>query len=774
MLRRCGPPVGLYVVICAFVIWHVRQLESPAIPDLWPWAVLALAPALAAVLVGGEHRAARLYGLFAVPTLVAAIGFATGHWPFRPHLRGDDGYFRLVGGELRDGLDRWVRTILPFDPDRYSALHTVVLLAIFICLAALAAALVVFRAPYPAMIAAFVPFLVVSTVYILDHVAFRAAVFLALALAILAVLQPRRRPGLQLAAGAAVILVAVAAAAVPGVAKSALLDWKQWGKADRPGESVAFIWDHSYGGLSRPDKPVRLLRVYAKEPAYWRAVVLGRFNGIAWVEETRVVQSAAPPALTVPPDQLAVAPEGATETRQQVRVKNVNLATTHVVGPSEIVAIAGIDRDAARIDRTDEGVFRTAQPIPVDSEFTVDTVQVKPDLKVLKESQPNYPEEILRQGLPLLPDGTMFPVYGAPGREQVAADIFSQSFWDPAVIRWKDAYAQSRTVTRDAESAFEVVAALEADFQENFTYDETADYADAPDGPLPAFYLDGKTGYCQMFAGTMTVLLRMYGIPARVGEGFVEGQQDEDGRYFDVTDRDAHAWVEVWFPEYGWLAFEPTPTRTLPNDYSTTSPDFSKAATAAFGGPTAGRVFNTARLDDLARALGSPGGLLGPTGRGGRAEREAGDGTGAGGSGAAWRPGFVSFIALLAFALVALLVLVKRLRGVLPYVRREPHRIAGAVRRDLEAFVRDQGVPAAVTTLTPREFATMLYREFGVDAQAWAAEQARARYGPRGRRSDDAAHNARRESRLVKRRLRRALSVSERTRGAVRVRSLLP
>ena len=60
-------------------------------------------------------------------------------------------------------------------------------------------------------------------------------------------------------------------------------------------------------------------------------------------------------------------------------------------------------------------------------------------------------------------------------------------------------------------------------------------------------------------------------------------------------------------------------------------------------------------------------------------------------AGTSWHPGFISWILILAVVLVVLLFLVKKLRGVVPYLRRDPHDIAGAVRRDLEAYVRDQG-----------------------------------------------------------------------------------
>lgn len=74
-----------------------------------------------------------------------------------------------------------------------------------------------------------------------------------------------------------------------------------------------------------------------------------------------------------------------------------------------------------------------------------------------------------------------------------------------------------------------------------------------------------QQGYCEQFAGTMAVLARALGFPARVAVGFTPGTQDEDDRrLYHVTGLNAHAWVEVLFPRWGWLAFEPTPTRVNP------------------------------------------------------------------------------------------------------------------------------------------------------------------------------------------------------------------
>ncbi len=94
-----------------------------------------------------------------------------------------------------------------------------------------------------------------------------------------------------------------------------------------------------------------------------------------------------------------------------------------------------------------------------------------------------------------------------------------------------------------------------------FTYDEEAPAGHGIDDLL--FFLQSQRGYCEQFAGTMSVLLRALGYPARVAIGFLPGARDTSGVYH-VSTEDAHAWVEMFFPDYGWLAFEPTPGRSNP------------------------------------------------------------------------------------------------------------------------------------------------------------------------------------------------------------------
>jgi transglutaminase-like putative cysteine protease len=91
-----------------------------------------------------------------------------------------------------------------------------------------------------------------------------------------------------------------------------------------------------------------------------------------------------------------------------------------------------------------------------------------------------------------------------------------------------------------------------------FTYNLGAALFDSADG-LQSFLTKSRTGFCVQSAYAMTVLSRLLGIPARFVVGYTSGTRTKNGTY-RVMNTDAHAWTEVYFPTYGWLRFEPTPS----------------------------------------------------------------------------------------------------------------------------------------------------------------------------------------------------------------------
>jgi hypothetical protein len=82
------------------------------------------------------------------------------------------------------------------------------------------------------------------------------------------------------------------------------------------------------------------------------------------------------------------------------------------------------------------------------------------------------------------------------------------------------------------------------------------------------FLFYAQKGFCSYYASSMTVLLRAVGVPARLVTGYANGEFNYNDHFYHVPLANAHAWVEVYFPLYGWVEFEPTPSQPA-YDYAT-------------------------------------------------------------------------------------------------------------------------------------------------------------------------------------------------------------
>jgi hypothetical protein len=240
----------------------------------------------------------------------------------------------------------------------------------------------------------------------------------------------------------------------------------------------------------------------------------------------------------------------------------------------------------------------------------------------------------------------------------------------------------------------------------------------------------------------MAAMLRMLGIPARVAVGFTSGTRD-DGTWV-VTDHDAHAWVEVWFAGIGWVPFDPTPGRgTLGGEYSIASS--SEAAVARL---RRGQLTESTPAPTRAPDLPGPADV----------------------SNTSHAPSLVGIGLVLAALWIALLGVGKALVRRARYLSRDPRRLATASRRELEDFLRDQGVdvpPNATLVALQRA----VHDELGLDGRAFAAAAARARFG-RPTSLGQGGASPRREVRRLIRAARRELSLWARFRGLVSLRSL--
>ncbi|WP_062052544.1 transglutaminaseTgpA domain-containing protein [Bacillus sp. JCM 19034] len=119
-------------------------------------------------------------------------------------------------------------------------------------------------------------------------------------------------------------------------------------------------------------------------------------------------------------------------------------------------------------------------------------------------------------------------------------------------------------IVAEEDSRYDKAKAIEQYFRlSDFTY-ETEDVPIPSNGQdyVDQFLFETRRGYCDNFSTSMIVMLRTLDIPARWVKGFTQGAEVEqlshDRSVYEVTNSNAHSWVEVYFPEVGWVPFEPT------------------------------------------------------------------------------------------------------------------------------------------------------------------------------------------------------------------------
>ena len=116
----------------------------------------------------------------------------------------------------------------------------------------------------------------------------------------------------------------------------------------------------------------------------------------------------------------------------------------------------------------------------------------------------------------------------------------------------------ARQITSRAATPYDKAVVMESYLRTRYAY--TLNLTGKPgEDALARFLFINRAGHCEYFASAMTVMLRALGIPARYVNGFLPGQYNDIGGDYIVRASDAHSWVEVYFPGYGWMTFDPTP-----------------------------------------------------------------------------------------------------------------------------------------------------------------------------------------------------------------------
>jgi transglutaminase-like putative cysteine protease len=728
------------VVVPAIVVaadW--LRLEQPrAVEAALAVALLALAAAFAPSF--------RLRLVAALPVALAAgrIAFSTWHpW--------------TMAARFANGFLDFYDVPAPFDPRVHQDMRGTVLVAIFVfCLAlGLAAAA---RRPVLAVLVAVLGAGWPSTLLQGGHALLRGAAILLAGLVLLAGLTRRPVPRPALPAALVLALLGVVASTSSAVAKQEIVHWQGWDFYNRPQApvSVSYVWDSQYGGIRFPKLKTTVFKVRGPSTSlYWRATTLDQFDGVRWVESPRAAgaQFARPDPLQ-PPSARA----RKNWVREEVTIEA--FADNHLVGASDPVAF---DTGGAPVEHAGYGIALIPEGLTRGFRYTAWSFAPAPGPAQLASSRPAYPAALTRPGAFLdVEPGAPAPAFGAAGRERRLAAIFASV---PGSLAYEPLARVAEQVAGRARSPYAATVALESWFRSRggFTY------ADQPPlsprlPPLVYFVLRSRSGYCQYYAGAMTLMLRYLGIPAREAVGFTSGSYSHGT--WTVTDHDAHAWVEVWFRGYGWLPFDPTPGRgRLSAPYSAGSAHFDLASLARllgarFGsaGPGNGPDFPRRGLPQNAVLAGSASERAGVFG-----------GSGGGATGAAIGS-LLGLLAIVVGGVASAIVTTKTGLRRRRYLTRDPRRVAAACRSELADYLVDQRL-AAAGSATLHELGTLVDEELSVDSTAFVAAATAARFGPPGGAAP-AARRARRELRLLLRRVRGRLTPVERARGLLSLRSL--
>lgn len=618
-MRRSAALIGTLVALAAYASWQWFALVAE--PPIGRWAALiALALALAAALDGlssvGRPPARRvLAGALVAAALVAGLGIAG----LEVRLLAPGNWAELQA-ELDSGLAGVSQVELPYDgPNGWTTLG-ILLAAPIVVIGAVALALW----PSSAAARARRTFAMVTLValygFSVTWEAPSSEALRGLALLILLAAYIWLPRGVALPRGLRRPLTGAVALAVAGGAATALasgvegddplVDYRGWAifGAER---DVRFDWNHSYGPFEWPQRGTTLLEIRSDRPLLWRTSVLDSFDGSRWL------RGGAPDVPGVPTDLAGASTEMVDSNRK--RGWSVFPGIEVQALSSDLIVGAGVTRQVNGIETysldPDGVALLGSAPLTEGDSYSIEGYSPDPSARQLRRADGRYPRGLARYVALTLPYGaealgTAPPVAPlvsvvAPLRGSRAADRSDPVGEVVAGTAYERVHALARRLTRRADTAYEAVSAIEAHLRS----DEYRYKQDVPlrRNPLPAFLFMDREGYCQQFSGAMALMLRMVGIPARVATGFSPGYRQPDGNVYSVRDTDAHSWVEVWFRDIGWVAFDPTPGAAPAEAQSL----------AAFRGQSRIARFGAGRALSIERAAEA-----GPAGRGVAAARE--------------------------------------------------------------------------------------------------------------------------------------------------------
>jgi len=302
-------------------------------------------------------------------------------------------------------------------------------------------------------------------------------------------------------------------------------------------------------------KPKVVMRVRSQSPGFWRALAFDRYTGQGWeISRNEQVEELSRPGWTY---RFSVF----IPRRNQAKLESV--VQTYVILadlPNIIPAMSDpteIYFPTPTIELDTEGSLRA--PVNLADGLTYSVVSEVPyrDRTALNSASTNYPKSIPPYYLQVPPEIL-------PEIRQFTEEILEK--------RRQELKANAQRAGSDPSQAANLDSVYEKTlYLAQYLKQRYAPPSNQPDLPflLPdqdlvkAFLFDWKWGYPDHYSTVLTVMLRSIGIPARLVAGFGQGQFNPFTGYYVVRNTDAYAMTEVYFPGFGWFAFDPIPGHDL-------------------------------------------------------------------------------------------------------------------------------------------------------------------------------------------------------------------
>lgn len=295
-----------------------------------------------------------------------------------------------------------------------------------------------------------------------------------------------------------------------------------------PFRSPGLPQDHLLGSGPELSEQVALIVSTTQPPAgqpaptyYWNSLTYDVYTGRGWrTSGTEQIEYAAgEPAIN------ATAP-GRRVLRQTVQVANPQAELLYATGN-----IVTVDHNFSVNWRRPGDAFGATVGAAT---YQVDTLVPAVSQAQLRTAGTNYPDWVGRQYLNLPKD--------IPNRVVTLA----------------------RDLTATAPTPYDRAKAIET-YLRTFTYNLDLPLPPSERDIVDYFLFDLQQGYCDYYATSMVVLARAAGLPARMAVGYIGGTYNAATGQYVVTQAEAHSWPEIYFPNYGWIEFEPTAARPVSN-----------------------------------------------------------------------------------------------------------------------------------------------------------------------------------------------------------------